>query len=141
MVRPAKPSDLPAISELLINATLPTAGVAKHLESFVVLESGGAIVGVGGLEVHKSVALIRSLAVAPAQQGCGLATAICDHLEAEGASRGLEHLYLLTETAASFFEKRGYAAISRDSAPPEIASTEEFSEICPESAVFMRRPA
>ena len=141
MVRPAKPSDLPAISELLVNATLPTAGVAEHLETFVVLESGGAIVGVGGLEVHKSVALIRSLAVAPAHQGCGLATAICDHLEAEGASRGVKHLYLLTETAASFFAKRGYAAISRNGAPPEITSSQEFSEICPQSAVFMRRAA
>ena len=141
MVRPAKPSDLPAISVLLVNATLPTAGVAAHLETFVVLESGGAIVGVGGLEVHKSVALIRSLAVAAAHQGCGLATAICDHLEAEGASRGVVHLYLLTETAESFFKKRGYAAISRDGAPAEIASSQEFSELCPQSAAFMRRAA
>ena len=46
-------------------------------------ESDGAIIGVGGLEVHGSHALLRSLAGSPAYQGRGLATAICDHLEAE----------------------------------------------------------
>ncbi len=141
MVRLAKPSDLAEISELLTSARLPTVGVAEHLDTFVVLESGGSIVGVGGLELHESVALLRSLAVSPTHQRRGLATTLCDHLEADAASRGVEQLYLLTETAASFFSKRGYAAISRDDAPPEIASSEEFSELCPESAVFMRRAA
>ena len=91
------------------------------------------------LSLHGSAALIRSLAVAASHQGSGGATAICDHLESEGASRGVEEVYLLTETAASFFKKRGYSEVSRESAPREIASSEEFSEICPQSAVFMRR--
>ncbi len=141
MVRPAKQSDIPAISELLASAKLPTAGVSQHLATFVVIESGGSIVGVGGLELHQSAALLRSLAVSPAHQRRGLATTLCDHLEADAARRGVEQLYLLTETAASFFSQRGYAAISRDEAPPEIAASEEFSQLCPESAVFMRRAA
>ena len=141
MLRPANASDLSEISELLAMAELPVAGVARHLDAFVVIESGGSIVGVGGLEVHRPQALLRSLAVAPAHQGRGLATAICDHLEAEAASRGVEQLYLLTETAASFFSRRGYVVISREDAPPEIASSEEFSVLCPQSAVFMRRAA
>jgi amino-acid N-acetyltransferase len=106
-----------------------------------VVESGGSVVGVGGLELHGSAALLRSLAVSAADRGRGLAGAICDHLEAEAASRGAEHLYLLTETAAPFFTKRGCAAISRDDAPPEIASSREFAELCPQSAVLMRRAA
>jgi len=141
LIRAAKPGDLPAISELLDTARLPTAGVAEHLDSFAVLESDGSVVGVGGLEIHGFVALIRSLVVAPEYRGRGLATAICDHLEAAAASRGVEHLYLLTETAAPFFSKRGFVAISRDEAPPPIASSKEFSQLCPQSAAFMRRAA
>ncbi len=141
VVRSAQPGDLPGISQLLATARLPTAGVAEHLDTFVVLESGGSLVGVGGLELHKSVALLRSLAVAPAHQRRGLATSICDHLEAEAESRDVEDLYLLTETAELFFSKRGYVAVSRDDAPPQIASSEQFSVLCPQSAVFMRRAA
>jgi amino-acid N-acetyltransferase len=141
MVRPAKPSDLPAIFELLATGKLPTEGVAEHLDTFVVLESNDSIVGIAGLEIHSSAALLRSLAVSPSHQGRGLATILCGHIEAEAARHGLEQIYLLTETAESFFSKRGYAAISRDSVPPEIASSKEFSELCPQSAVLMERSA
>jgi len=141
VLRPAKPGDLPEISELLATPRLPTMGVAENLGTFFVFESRHSIVGVGGLELHGSVALLRSLAVAPAHRGRGLATAICAHLEAEAATRGVEHVYLLTETAERFFTRRGYVAIPRANAPPEIASSEEFSVLCPQSAVFMRRAA
>jgi amino-acid N-acetyltransferase len=141
MIRPAKPSDLPVISELLTMAKLPTEGVSEHLENFVVLESNRSIVGIAGLELYSPVALLRSLAVSPWHQGLGLATILCGHLEAEAAHHGIKQIYLLTETAESFFSKRGYVAVSRDSAPLEIASSKEFSEICPQSAVLMERAA
>jgi len=38
MLRPTRPDDLSAISELLAAVKLPTAGVAEHLDTFVVLE-------------------------------------------------------------------------------------------------------
>ncbi len=141
MIRAAEPNDLSAICELLVGASLPTAGVAEHLGTFFVVESDGVIVGAAGFEVYDSAALVRSLVIAPSCQGHGLAGRACDHLERIAPSYGVEYLYLLTETAASFFAKRGYAVISRDAAPPEIAASPEFSEICPQSAVFMRRAA
>ncbi len=141
MIRPATKTDLPAICELLAKARLPTAGVANHLDTFAVLESGGSVIAVGGLEFYNTIALLRSLAVAPTHQGRGLASQICSYLEADASSRGVHDVYLLTETAESFFSGRGYAAISRDDAPPEITSSDEFAKICPESAVLMRRAA
>jgi amino-acid N-acetyltransferase len=138
-LRPANACDIPEIFKLLEAVELPTRGVADHVGEFVVFESGGAILGVGGLEVHGSHALLRSLAVSPAHQGVGLATAICDHLEAAAERCGIESIYLLTETADEFFAKRGYVVASRTEAPREIASAEEFSVICPQSATFMRR--
>ena len=139
MIRAAQPSDLTVMCELLAAANLPTSGVAKHLQTFLVVERAGEIVGVVGLEVYGSVGLLRSLVVAPASQNRGLAGRVCDQLEQIAPTYGVECLYLLTETAAPFFANRGYAIISRDSAPPEIVASKEFSEICPESAELMRR--
>jgi amino-acid N-acetyltransferase len=139
MLRPAVRDDLPQITALLTAAKLPTAGVGQHLRTFVVSDPDGAIVGVGGLEIHGPLALLRSLAVEASQRNRGLASAICDRLEGEAARRGIGHVYLLTETAERFFSRRGYVAVSRADAPPEIAASEEFSSLCPQSAVFMRR--
>ena len=139
MLRRAAPTDLAGIDALLRGAGLPSSGVSEHLDTFVVFESGGSIAGVGGLEICGSDALLRSLAVAPAFRGRGVAASICDRLEAIAASRGIEQLYLLTETAEQYFVKRGYAVTARPEAPSAIASTEEFTMLCPQSAIMMRR--
>jgi len=138
-LRAARPGDLPAIRALLEAAGLPSAGVAEHLGTFVVVESQGALVGVGGLEIHGPVGLLRSLAMAPAQRRRGLASAICAHLEGEARARGLEALYLLTETATAFFARRGYRPVPRAAAPAAIAACAEFRVLCPRSAALMGR--
>jgi amino-acid N-acetyltransferase len=137
-VRIATNADLGAIVVLLEQAQLPTSGVAEHLANFVVLEAQDEVCGTVGLERHGRVALLRSLVVAPALQGHGAGSTLCDHLEQSARAQGLQTIYLLTETAEAFFAHRGYASIVRDSAPPEIAETDEFSRLCPASAVLMR---
>lgn len=140
-LRNAKPGDLPAIVQLLAQAKLPTEGVAGHLTTFFVAEDTGTLAGVVGLELLPSGALLRSLAVEPAHRGKGLATRLCDHLEAQAAELGVQTVFLLTETARDFFARRGYIETERDAAPPDVAGTAEFSHICPQSAVFMQRAA
>jgi amino-acid N-acetyltransferase len=139
IVRPAESRDLRAILGILTDAALPTSGVASLLESFALIEISGSIAGVGGLEKRGSAALLRSLAVVPVHQGHGVAGALCDHLEGDARGMGIEWIYLLTETAERFFSRRGYVIVARDAAPPAIASSQEFSALCPESAAFMRR--
>ena len=138
-VRAAVADDLRSICKLLADAKLPITGVEEHLDTFLVIESEGAVVGAAGLEIYQSAGLVRSLVVSSSQEGRGFATRICDRLESLAATRGVTQLYLLTETAASFFAKRGYSEVTRGAAPPQIENTREFSEICPQSAVFMRR--
>ena len=168
-LRPATPTDLQAITDLLTQARLPTAGVEDHLETFLVVEadredaaagSGGlpggdsgvdkdsgvggsgnavSLVGVGGLEVHWRFALFRSLAVGAEHRRQGLASMICDRLEEDATRRGVSRVYLLTETAAAFFANRGYSVATRKDAPAEITATEEFTTLCPDSAVLMVR--
>jgi amino-acid N-acetyltransferase len=50
---------------------------------------------------------------------------------------GVKELYLLTTTAEKFFPKLGFDSIDRDNVPTPIQATEEFSSICPSTAVCM----
>ena len=93
--------------------------------------------GVVGLELQGTVALLRSLAVATAARGAGLGRALVAAAENHAQARGVRSLYLLTTTAAGFFERLGYRHADRASAPEALRQTEEFSSLCPSSASFM----
>ncbi|PSQ50675.1 hypothetical protein BRD19_00360 [Halobacteriales archaeon SW_7_65_23] len=43
------------------------------------------------------------------------------------------------DTAAEFFDARGYEEAAREEAPGEIRNTTEFSDLCPDSAACLRR--
>ena len=134
-LRPARPGELDAIVALLGAAELPVEDfdVAK-LDAFVVATEGDVCVGVVGLEIHESNALLRSLAVEPRHRSRGLGARLVHAIETEARARGVTALYLLTTTATTFFERVGYAAHDRDRVPPSIAATTEFSSLCPDNA-------
>ena len=139
-LRSARPTDLPAIEELLRASQLPLAGVADALPGFVVAESEGAIVGTAALEVCCDNALLRSVAVAPEWRSRGLGRALVTRVIADAEVRGIRALYLLTTTAEHYFPSFGFHQISRDQAPADVSETAEFRGACPASAVVMRRP-
>jgi amino-acid N-acetyltransferase len=99
----------------------------------------GALVGVVGIELYPPVALLRSLAVAPAFRVRGLGRELVAHAESFCTARGVTTLYLLTVTAEAFFLKLGYLRASRDAAPAAIRATSQFSGLCPCSAAFLSR--
>ncbi|MNR54976.1 acetyltransferase [compost metagenome] len=85
------------------------------------------------------MALLRSLAVAPEARGSGLGQALVRFAEREAAARHIGRLYLLTNTAAPFFAKLGYQATARETAPPAIRRSAQFSGLCPASASFLSK--
>ncbi|MBX5460737.1 MAG: GNAT family N-acetyltransferase [Steroidobacteraceae bacterium] len=93
--------------------------------------------GIAGVELHGSVALLRSLVVSEEHRSRGLGSALAERAEQYARSMGARCIYLLTTTAESFFARRGYVPAARDSAPMEIRSTREFADICPASSAFM----
>ena len=130
----------PAVRALLAAAGLPVADLtAAHLADFWGCGDGANPIGVVGLEVYGTVALLRSLAVAPDEQGRGLGSALRAHAERAARQRGIAALYLLTTTAEAFFVQRGYVRIPREAAPPVLHRTAEFAALCPASAVCMTR--
>jgi len=139
VLRRADNEDLAYAETLLRNNDLPAADVRSKPDCFYVGRRGGERVGVAGLERRSSDALVRSVVVEASSRDRGVGTAIYDALEAEAAASGVETLYLLTTTAAGFFEDRGFEAIERSEAPPAIRGTDEFEALCPASATCLRK--
>jgi N-acetylglutamate synthase-like GNAT family acetyltransferase len=139
-VRAAAREDHAAIVDFLRAAALPTADlVAGAGVTFWLARDAHALLGTIGLEPHGRAALLRSLAVAPAARGRGIGRRLVRVLERRARGAGIERLLLLTETAAGYFERLGYAAIDRAGAPPALRASAEFRALCPASATCMER--
>jgi amino-acid N-acetyltransferase len=137
---PARPADLTTLRDLLAANGLPGGDLtAEHLRYYWVARNPAGIAGVVGLEPCGSAALLRSLAVRADGRGRGLGSRLAAHAESHAVALGIESLYLLTTTAERFFAARDYVAIPRDSAPPAIRATREFSDLCPATSVCMRK--
>ncbi|MFB6234874.1 MAG: arsenic resistance N-acetyltransferase ArsN2 [Halopenitus sp.] len=138
-LEPAAGSDLDDVKALLRANDLPAADVGENVESIYRVIEDGDLVGVGGVERYGTVGLLRSVVVAEAARGKGYGTAICDALEAQARSNGIETLFLLTTTATEFFRERGYEPAERTAVPESIRQTNEFTDLCPETATCLRK--
>jgi amino-acid N-acetyltransferase len=140
-IRPARRSDLDAIRRLLAASKLPDADVGEHLGHFLVGEQDGAIAAVVGLEVGGAAGLLRSLAVREDLRGSGIGRDLVARATERARALGVTELWLLTQTAERFFARLGWTRVDRSEAPAAIRSSREFRELCPDSAVLMRRRA
>ncbi len=119
--------DWPKITALLRESGLPHEDIkTPQLKHFLVVRDGERIAGVAGVEPCGSAALLRSLVVSQTYRRFGFASSLLERIEAYAGAKGAEALYLLTMTAAGFFEKRGYQKIDRKDAPEAIRATSEF---------------
>lgn len=127
------------LERLLEDNDLPTRDVRAKSECFYVGYDDDRPIGAGGVEVHGSHGLLRSIVVEQDLRGEGLGTGLCRALERRARKQGLESLYLLTTTAPEFFEDRGFEEVERTDAPGDIRGTTQFDHLCPESATCMRK--
>lgn len=138
VIGPARLGDLPAVLNLLEGAGLPRAGVAEHLADVLVARRGDTVVGAVGLERYGESALLRSLVVAPAEQGRGLGRALTLQALARARAASVRRVFLLTTSAAGFFPRFGFAVVGRDAVDPAVRASAEFQGDCCASAVAMR---
>ncbi len=89
-------SDLDAIKDLLASYGLPANDINVHFENFIVAKNLNNLIGVGGWEAYKEVALLRSFAVSTSHQGLGVAEKILKLVEEQVANSGVRDLYLET---------------------------------------------
>lgn len=126
------------LEQLLDTCHLPASDLASSqtLQLFGAFD-GADLAGSVGLEVYPSVALLRSVAVAPEQRHKGLGDDLVKFAEERAGAQGVTAIYLLTTTAAPFFGKHGYRVAARADAPDAIRATALFSGLCPVSSTFM----
>ena len=120
---------------------LPDDDCAEQAGSFVGVFDGPKLVAAGGLEAAGDCALLRSVVVDRAYRSRGLARRITLHLLERAAQENYRAVYLLTESAAQYFESLGFSRVERAGVPQAVAATRQFAALCPDSAVCMsRRP-
>jgi amino-acid N-acetyltransferase len=139
-IGPATAAQFEAGREWLGAAGLPIQDLAPtHAADFLFATANGNPAGMIGLERFGHVGLLRSLIVDSASRGAGIGSKLVAALEATATQAGIAELWLLTVDADRYFESFGYAACGRDAAPDAIRATAEFSSLCPDSAVLMRK--
>ena len=53
------------------------------------------------------------------------------------AEKGINNVYLITNTAQDYFEKKGFNQISRKEVAEPVLASKEFNGLCPASSVIM----
>ena len=135
----AAQDDLQAILDLLSQVQLPHDGVAENLSAFLVArDESSRLVATIGVERHGNTALLRSAAVSPEYQGCGIGSRLTERLLEQATSNGVERVVLLTTTASEFFARRfGFCETSRAAFDRELAASSEWNLPRCSSAVCM----
>ncbi|WP_205509921.1 arsenic resistance N-acetyltransferase ArsN2 [Longitalea arenae] len=129
----------PLVIALLQAEKLPVENLPTSLDNFFVARHNNKVVGAIGLELYGDYALLRSMVVSTAYRNNNIASRLVEQVEAYGRSLGITSIYLLTETAPGYFEKKGYQKINRDEVPAAVQLSSEFGHVCPVSAIVMKK--
>ena len=122
------------LESLLVSNNLPADDCVDRADCFYGMFDNDRLVAAGGLETVGPYALLRSVVVHPQYRGRGVARVMSEFLLQQARSQNIAAVYLLTETAAAYFEKLGFSHVTRTQVPAEIANTRQFSSLCPDSA-------
>jgi amino-acid N-acetyltransferase len=135
----ASDSQRALVIALLQTEKLPVEDLPSSLDNFYVALKDNTVIGAIGLEQYGNYALLRSMVVSREHRNKNIASNLVDELENYSKHLGIIAMYLLTETAPIYFEKKGYQRIKREDVPAEVRGSSEFSHVCPASAVVMKK--
>jgi amino-acid N-acetyltransferase len=139
VIEAASDRDLPDVRTLLERQHLPLDGVDDHVGTMVVARDGAQIVGTAAVELYADGALLRSVAVDPAQQGRQLGHRLTEAALLLAQTHGATAVFLLTTTAEKYFPRFGFEQITRADVPASVQASVEFQSACPASAIVMRK--
>jgi arsenate reductase (glutaredoxin) len=130
----------PAFIVALQAAGLPLEDLAEpNRRLFSYRSLSGTLLGFGGYELYGNDALLRSIVVLPQMRNRKTGRNLVALLAYRAFRAGARQAWLLTGTAAEFFEKTGFKRRERSEAPPAILVTQEARSLCPASAILMSR--
>lgn len=128
-----------AITALLQGEKLPVEDLPTSLDNFFVAVEDDHVIGAIGMERYDDYGLLRSMVVSQEHRNKNIASQLVQKLENEAQALGINSMYLLTETAAIYFDRKGYQKVSREHVPKSIQASSEFSSVCPASAIIMKK--
>lgn len=121
-------------------AGLPTDDLTEPGRRFFAYATvSGEHVGFGGFEHIGQDVLVRSLVVLPEARHRGIGGGMLALLLRRAFDEGGRAAWLLTTTAAPFFERAGFKPVDRASAPTSILGTRQAAHLCPLSAALLKR--
>lgn len=135
----ASASQLSEVKKLLQRSNLPFEDIDAHFDNYFVAMIENEIVGVLGTEAYGRLALLRSMAVDVKYRNNGIANSLLQQILQISKENKIQTLFLLTTTAQNYFLKHGFEIVERNQLPDVIQNTKEFQDICPVSAVCMKR--
>jgi len=140
-LRPAGEVDREAVSTLLSASKLAALDDASQFgpQYAVAYDTTGHLIGVAGVELYGTNALLRSVAVTSSARFQGLGRQLTQDRLRWAANHGVFAVFLLTTDASSYWTRHGFSEISREEAPALIRSTTQWSGGCSASAVAMKR--
>ena len=138
-IEQSKKSDSEDIKILLIGNDLPVEDLDEENIRLFIARIEDSVAGVIGLEHYNMAGLLRSLAVKDPYKNQHIGEKLISHLLGVSKQLGIQELYLLTTTAEKYFEKFNFKRTTRDTVPHSIQNTREFVDICPLSAVIMKK--
>ncbi|MEP7322000.1 MAG: arsenic resistance N-acetyltransferase ArsN2 [Saprospiraceae bacterium] len=137
-IRPAEGSDLGFIRQLLVDQFLPAGDlITSPIDFLVALDADENIKGCIGMEVYGENGFVRSFSVQENIKNTGIGSALLERLMEVSKSKGIRNLHLLTTTAETYFQKKGFIKTDRKDAPESIKQTTEFKGMCVSSAIYM----
>jgi arsenate reductase (thioredoxin) len=138
VLQQAQAADLVAIIGLLQESNLPVEDIHEEQQQFWIIKDGDNMAGVIGIQQYGAYGLLRSMATNATYRNRGIAAMLINGLFEFAKQQNLSSIFLLTETAEKYFEKKGFIKIDRGDVPEEIKASKEFSHLCPSTAIVMK---
>ena len=119
---------------------LPTGDLTEPGRRFYAYRTlAGEVVGYAGRELYGADAFLRSLVVLPAWRGKGVGKAIVARIARRAFDEGARTAWLMTTSAAGYFEAMGFKKVERAEVAEAILDTRQAKGLCPASAVVLKR--
>jgi N-acetylglutamate synthase-like GNAT family acetyltransferase len=125
-LEPCRADDVEALTAFLCDVDLTLSGLeAPSVRLWIERDESGAIVGSTGYEISGDGhhALIRSVAVGPAQRSRGRGSALARFALERAAEEGVTRAWLFSRRSGPFWQSLGFEPADRDELARALADT------------------
>lgn len=130
----------PALHSALTGAGLPTGDLdLPGRRFFAFRDEADDLLAYGGIEPLGKEALLRSLVIAIDRRRQGLGRQVMARLCELAQGLGAERAWMLTARLVPFGLACGFEIVARAEVSAPIRETRQFLELCPDSAVVLRK--